>query len=354
MRKSLWVLLVLVLAVFAVTPALAQDQTIADIVVAAATGESPEFSTLLAAVQAADPAVLEALANPDAELTVFAPTDAAFAQLAEFLGADQFNAILADQAVLSSILTFHVVPGVVGSGDVVGLLDASEGQTVSVPTLNGQYIDISGTTEGGILINGAPLNLDMVDIVASNGVIHVIDAVITPDDRTIADIVVQSAGSEAPEFTLLLAAVQAADPAVLETLANPEATLTVFAPTDAAFNALGEDTLNTVLADQSTLTSILLYHVLADGVYRSGDISDALMGNDMDMADPEATEEAMEDDMMMEPVTLELTTAQGAPVTVSVSDMGVMVNGANVVITDIDAVNGVIHVIDAVILPPEN
>lgn len=356
MRKVLGLLIVAVLVMLAAFPAMAQETpgTIADIVVASATGEPAEFSTLLTAVQAADPVVLEVLSDPEQELTVFAPTDAAFAELAEFLG-DDFNAILADPAVLTSILTFHVVPGIYISADVVGALDANEGQTISLPTVNGQYIDISGTVEGGIMIDGAPLNLQMVDIEASNGIIHVIDAVITPDDRTIADIVVEFAGGETPEFSLLLAAVQAADPAVLETLSNPDATLTVFAPTDAAFAALGEDTLNAVLADQEMLTNILLYHVVADGVYHSGAVADALMGDmeDMDeMADPEATEEAMMEEEMMEPMSLELTTAQGSPFTVTLLEDGsIMVNEANVIITDVDAANGVIHVIDAVILP---
>ena len=365
MRKSLWVLLVAVMAIFAISPALAQDETIADIVVGSATGDTPQFTTLLAAVQAADPAVLEALSDPSQQLTVFAPTDEAFAQLSEFLGAEQFDSILADPATLSNILTFHVVPGVYTADDVQTALDVNGGQTVTLPTLNGQYIDISGATSGNILINGAPLNMEMVDIQASNGVIHVIDAVITPDDRTIADIVVESAGEETPEFATLLAAVQAADPAVLETLSNPDATLTVFAPTDAAFNALGDETLATVLADPAVLTNVLLYHVVPDTAYYSGDLNAELLSdmpemNDAAEATPEATDEAAPeatDDMTMGvwgARSLELTTAQGAPVTITLGeDRSVTINGANFVIVDIDAVNGVIHVIDAVLLPPE-
>src|SRR5690606_30736793 len=150
--------------------------------------------------------------------------------------------------------------------------------------------------------------------------------------------------------------------AVLETLSNPDATLTVFAPADAAFAALGEDTLNAVLADPATLTNILLYHVVAAGVSHSGAVADPQtddMGDMDEMADPEATEEAMmEEEMMeeemMEPMSLELVTAQGSPFTVTLLEDGsIMVNEANVIITDVDAVNGVIHVIDAVILPAE-
>ncbi|PJF25528.1 MAG: adhesion lipoprotein, partial [Phototrophicales bacterium] len=243
MRKLFGVLVAAVALMAFSLPVFAQDEvpTIAEVVVASATGESPEFTTLLAAVQAADPAVLEALSNPEASLTVFAPTDAAFAALGE----ETLNAVLADQAMLTDILLFHVLGSQVMSTDVVAGL---EGGAFSTATLQGQYIDVA-QTDMGITINGA--NLVTVDITAPNGVIHVIDAVILPETRTIAEIVVDLASmEEGAEFTSLLAAVQAADPAVLEALSDSEAELTVFAPTDAAFAALGEETLNAVLADQ--------------------------------------------------------------------------------------------------------
>src|SRR5690606_34646019 len=111
-----------------------ETRTIAELVVEAASmEEAAEFTTLLAAVQAADPAVLEALSDPEAELTVFAPTDAAF----EALGEDTINAVLADQALLSSILLYHVVDGTLGSADVVAALMDSEDMSVEVETLNG-------------------------------------------------------------------------------------------------------------------------------------------------------------------------------------------------------------------------
>lgn len=333
MRKLLLVLVVLVVGVFAAVPAFAQEDTIAEIVVASASAETPEFATLLAAVSAADPAVLEALSDPEAELTVFAPTDAAFAALAESLGEEAFAAVLADPEMLTSILLFHVVEGRVASADVVAALEAGEG-AFSVPSLNGQYIDIASDEMGAITVDGAPLNLDMVDIEASNGIIHVIDAVILPETRTIAEIVVESAGAEMPEFATLLAAVSAADPAVLETLSDPEAELTVFAPTDAAFaalaEALGEEAFAGVLADTEGLSGILLYHVVP-GVVRSGDLVALLMENDG---------------------TVSVATANGADVTFTVTDEGVFINEAQIIATDVDAANGVIHVIDAVILPP--
>jgi uncharacterized surface protein with fasciclin (FAS1) repeats len=330
MRK--FALLVVMVLLLGAIPLFGQEAgTIADVVVASASGDSPEFTTLLAAVQAADPAVLEALSDPAEQLTVFAPTDAAFAALVEALGEDAFAEVLADEAQLTDILLFHVAPGLYTSSDVVEALEAAEGNPVGIATLQGQYINITQDEDGAILVDGAPLNLEMVDIEASNGVIHVIDAVILPEAQTIADIVVASAGmEEESQFTSLLAAVQAADPTVLETLSDPEAELTVFAPTDEAFAALGEDTLNAVLADQAMLTNILLYHVAPD-VVPSGQLADLL-------------EESGG--------TLEVETAQGAPVTFTVDGDRVFINGAQIVVTDIDAANGVIHVINAVMLPP--
>jgi transforming growth factor-beta-induced protein len=330
--------LVLVALLVLALPVFAQDEapTIAEIVVASAEGETPEFTTLLAAVSAADPAILEALSDPEAELTVFAPTDAAFAALAEALGEEAFAAVLADPAMLSDILLYHVVDGAVYSADVVTLLGENEG-VLPVVTLNGQFFNVNATLddmgavdlEQAITVGEANLVLEMVDIEASNGVIHVIDAVLVPETRTIAEIVVASSEAETPEFTTLLTAVSAADPAVLELLSDPEATLTVFAPTDAAFAALGEETLSAVVADTEMLTNILSYHVLPSVVY-SFQIPDLL------------------DDMG----TVEIEMADTSPATISVTEEGVFINEAQVVMTDIQASNGVIHVIDAVILPP--
>ncbi len=333
MRKVAVFFTMLALLALAVVPAFAQEETntIADIVVASAEGDPAEFSILLTAVQAADPAVLEALADPEAELTVFAPTDAAFGALIEALGEEAFSEIVADTEFLTEILLYHVVDGAVMSSDVVGLLEENEGM-FSVETLQGQYFDVMQDEDGNIMIDEAMLNLEMVDIEADNGVVHVIDSVILPVTDTIADVVVAAASDEeAAEFTLLLAAVQAADPAVLETLADPEATLTVFAPTDAAFEALGEETLTAVLEDTELLTGILLYHVLGDVVY-SGDLVALLEDN-----------EGM----------IEVETAGGPAVSFEVTDDGVFINDAEIIMTDIEAYNGVIHVIDAVILPPE-
>jgi len=340
-----------VLSLLVVAPVFAQDEapTIAEIVISSAEAEEPEFSTLLAAVQAADPSIVEALSNPEAELTVFAPTDAAFAALAEALGEEAFNEILTEEGTprLNEILLYHVVDGVVTSADVVANLEGSmdmgeegdmeateeadmEGDMMEpsfhVVTLSGQFFDIAGSVDTGITVGDANLVLEMVDIEAANGVIHVIDAVLVPELRTIADIVVDSTEAEEPQFSTLLTAVGAADPAVLELLADPTAGVTVFAPTDEAFAAV--EGLDDIVADTALLTTILQYHVFPGTVY-----SFELPG--------------LVDDMGSATIGM----ADGSEATITVSDMGAMINEANIVATDIQASNGVIHVIDGVIVP---
>jgi branched-chain amino acid transport system substrate-binding protein len=142
--------------------------TIASIVADAASGEEPEFTLLLTVVSAADPAILEALANPDSNITVFAPTDEAFLAAVEALGGDA-SALLADTELLTNVLLYHVVEGSVFSSDL---------STMMVPTLLGQELSIV-VSESGVTVNGA--NVILADIEASNGVIHVIDAVLLPE-----------------------------------------------------------------------------------------------------------------------------------------------------------------------------
>ncbi|MBW4437214.1 MAG: fasciclin domain-containing protein [Pleurocapsa minor GSE-CHR-MK-17-07R] len=338
MRKVLLAASALALSVTAfAAPISAQDDmselTIAEIVVASASAETPEFSTLLAAVGLADPAVLEALSDPEAELTVFAPTDAAFAAVAEALGEEAFAALLEDQAALTNILLYHVVSGTVPSADLISLFEGAN-STISVESLQGQYIDFTLREDNVIEVDGGEAIIETVDITAANGVIHVITGVILPESRTLAELVTDLASAEeAPEFTTLLAAVAAADPAVLEALSDPEAELTVFAPTDAAFaavaEALGEEGFAALLADTAALTDILLYHVYG-GVAYYADVAE----------------------LLDEDGNLVLEMLNGDEAVISVSDMGAMIAGANIVATDVEAANGVVHVIDAVILPP--
>jgi transforming growth factor-beta-induced protein len=135
-------------------------------------------------------------------------------------------------------------------------------------------------------------------------------------EKTIVDIAAADG-----RFTTLVAAVQAAD--LVETLSGP-GPFTVFAPTDDAFGKLPEGTVDALLNDIPTLKNILLYHVVP-GKVMAADVVDLTSAD----------------------------TALGEPVNISVEDGKVMINDAQVTITDIQASNGVIHVVDSVILPPE-
>jgi transforming growth factor-beta-induced protein len=266
-------------------------KTIVDIAV-----EDGRFTTLVAALQAAD---LAGALSGEGPFTVFAPTDEAFAALPE----GTVEALLADIPALTDILLYHVAEGKVMAADVVELSNAM--------TLQGQYADIA-VEDGKVMIDGAEVII--TDIEASNGVIHVIDAVILPESRDIVDIAVEDG-----RFTTLVAAVQAAG---LVDALKGEGPLTVFAPTDDAFAALPEGTVEALLADIPALTDILLYHV-AEGKVMAADVVE--LSNAM--------------------------TLQGQYADILVEDGKVMIDNAQVIITDIEAANGVIHVIDAVILP---
>ena len=283
-------------------PADESPGTIVDIAVSAG-----NFETLVAAVSAAG--LVETLQG-EGPFTVFAPTDEAFAALPE----GTLEALLADpQGQLTQILLYHVVPGKVMSTDL------SDG--MAAETVQGSPVTFS-IKDGVVKVNDA--TVIAADIEASNGVIHVIDAVILPPSEEAAEEApgnIAEVAAAAGNFETLLAAVEAAG--LVDALTS-EGPFTVFAPTDEAFAALPEGTLEALLADpQGQLTQILLYHVVP-GKVMSTDLSDGMAAE----------------------------TVQGSPVTFSIKDGVVKVNDATVIAADIEASNGVIHVIDAVILPP--
>ena len=348
MRK-VWLSLfaVLLVSTVALLPAAAQDApgTIADIVVASTTAETPEFTVLLAAVQAADPAIIELLSNPDANVTVFAPTDAAFTVALEALGVTA-EELLGNTELLNQVLMVHVVPGRFDAAAVTALDGALLGtrlnETALAVRLDGESVRINDAT------------VVAADVAASNGIVHVIDAVLLPpmddadmmddmaaeeamDDMgmmevgTIAEVVVGSTSAETPEFTILLAAVQAADPSILVTLSGP-GPYTVFAPTDAAFAAALEAlgvTAEELLSNTELLNSVLAYHVVP-GHFTAETVI------------------AVAGEMGANVATL----LAGDTVSITVVDGAVMVNDATVVAADVHASNGLVHVIDAVLLPP--
>jgi uncharacterized surface protein with fasciclin (FAS1) repeats len=348
MRKlSLSLLAIVALLGLAVIPAFAQDAepTIAEIVVASTEADPAEFTVLLAAVAAADPMILEELSNPEETYTVFAPTDAAFVAAFEALGVTAED-VLANQELLNSVLSYHVVPGVFAAE---GLLAATaDGMTAVYGTALPNSPLAFSMMGDALLVNEA--TVVAADVMASNGVVHVIDDVLLPpavdemmmseetaaamaEGVTLAETVVAAASADAPEFTVLLAAVQAADPSVLETLTNG-GPYTVFAPTDAAFAAALEAlnvTAEDLLADTELLTSVLAYHVVP-GVFTSNAVV--------------AAASSMEDGLNVG------TLLPGSTVAVTVDGGSVMVNDATVVAVDVAASNGIVHVIDSVLLPP--
>jgi transforming growth factor-beta-induced protein len=342
MRKSLFLVVVIALLGVLAIPAFAQDElpTIADIVVSSTEADPAEFTILLAAVSAADPAILEALANPEASLTVFAPTDAAFGAAIEALGMTAED-VLANTELLNTVLAYHVVPGVFAAE---GLLAATaDGATTVYGTLLANQGLALMQMEESLMVNEA--TVVAADVQAANGVVHVIDSVLLPNmdmmempmeemeapESNIGEIVIASAGGDAPEFTILLAAVQAADPAILTALTEG-GPFTVFAPTDAAFAAALEAlgvTAEDLLADTALLTSVLSYHVVP-GAWDAASVVAA------------AGEEGVSVGTLL----------PGTTVTITVDGESVLVNDATVVATDVLATNGIVHVIDAVLLPP--
>ncbi|MGD2101468.1 MAG: fasciclin domain-containing protein [Acidimicrobiia bacterium] len=153
------------------TAAMADEEmgeTVADVVVA-----NDDFSTLLAAVQAAE--LTEALADPDATLTVFAPTNAAFEAALAALGLTA-EELLADTETLTAILTYHVLGNVVTSGDIV----AAGTEEIPVETLSGEQLTVVLTDDGNVTFKDQSAMVTTADVEASNGVIHIIDAVLLP------------------------------------------------------------------------------------------------------------------------------------------------------------------------------
>ena len=319
MRKTIALFVSIVLLLTLVAPVMAQDEKdIVDVAV-----ENGSFTTLVAAVQQAG--LVDAL-KAEGPYTVFAPTDDAFAALLEETEMSAEDLLGAEN--LADILLYHVVEGEFDAEAVIELV--GDADYVLVDTLAGIPVKVS-VDMGNVYVNDAMVALP--DVEASNGVIHVVDSVIMPPSKTITDIVVESAGMEdGAEFTVLLAAVSQAE--LAETLAG-EGPFTVFAPTDAAFAAALEAlgiTAEDLLASED-LAGILLYHVVGG--------EEALYSNDVAAALADAGEEGI----MVE-------TLNGASFTVTADEEGIYVDGTQIIMTDILARNGVIHVIDAVILPP--
>jgi transforming growth factor-beta-induced protein len=256
------------------------------------------FTTLVAALIQE---LVPALCNPLADFTVFAPTNDAFDDLADEVGVP-LSAILGIPE-LPEILLYHVLGANVPSTAV------TNGAIIQpLSTLN--TLKLTQTTSGDIFVNQAEVT--SADINSSNGVVHVIDAVLLPIG-TVVDLAIDN------NFSTLTAAVVKAE--LVPALSDPFSEYTVFAPTNAAFDnlatALGTN-LNGIL-NLPNLQDILLYHVL-DGIVQSTSL----------VAGP-------------------VETLNGSDVIVSLTS-GVKINDANVILADVEADNGIVHVLDKVLL----
>lgn len=271
--------------------------------------QQPQFSILVEAIGAAG---LADTLRGSARYTVFAPTDSAFAALLSELGISK-AALLADTALLKTVLTYHLLPGKVESTAVAGLL----GRAIS--TVQGGVFKVE-SNHGLKVTDGRNrvASITATDLQASNGVIHTVDRVLLPADKSI----VQTAQSLS-DFSILVEAVVAAG--LVDALSAP-GPFTVFAPTNAAFAAaLAELGLTKqALLSSPALASILTYHVVS-GRFLKAEV----------------------------PIGSPIVTLQGEALTL---DAGLKIldragRTSGITGTDVFTRNGVIHVVDRVLLP---
>ena len=304
--KNKLIMAAVLVAFLAVTPltAIAGEKCSSDIVQVAS--KAGKFNTLLAAAKAAG---LVSTLKSDGPLTVFAPTDKAFAALP----AGTVETLLKpeNKDKLAAILKYHVISGKVMAEQAVKL----DGK--SVGTVEGRNISIA-VKSGKVNINNA--TVVMADVKASNGVVHVIDKVLLPPEKK--DIVDTAASTG--KFKTLLAAAKAAG--LVGTLKS-DGPLTVFAPTDEAFAALPAGTVESLLKPENKdkLAAILKYHVVSGKVL---------------------AKQAVKHDGKS------VGTVEGRNIKIAVKSGKVNINNATVVMADVKASNGVVHVIDKVLLPP--
>jgi uncharacterized surface protein with fasciclin (FAS1) repeats len=259
------------------------------------TAREKGFTILARALKVTD---LDEVLRGEGPFTVFAPTNEAFRALPKGI-LRKF-----DNETLSEILKYHVVLGQLLAEDVIKVTELTtvQGEKIQVKVENGQ-----------VFINQAEVL--KTDVMASNGVIHGIDAVLLPPSLMQKDIV-DTAREKG--FTILARALKVTD---LDEVLRGEGPFTVFAPTNEAFRALPKGILRKF--DEETLSEILKYHVVLGQLLAKDVIKET-----------------------------ELTTFQGEKIQVKVKDGKVFINQAEVIETDVMASNGVIHAIDAVLIPP--
>ena len=279
--------------------AIKTDNTINGIV-----STTPDFSTLNAAVTKAGLSATLSSAGP---FTVFAPTNEAFT--ASGITSAVLGSLTADQ--VKNILLYHTIPSKILAAQVPA------GPNAPVTAANGGILYVTNNSNG-VFVNG--IQVTQANVQASNGVVHVIGKVLMPPSGNIVEM-----AQADTSLSYLVAAVIHAN---LQGALSGDGPLTVFAPTNNAFRAAGFETIASInAADPATLASILTYHVIDARVFSS------------DLTDGE-----------------QAPTLNGQKVTIGLTS-GATVKGnanmspSNIVATNIVATNGVIHVIDQVLLP---
>lgn len=266
-----------------------------------------ELSTLVTAVVTAN---LVTTLKGSGPFTVFAPTNDAFAKLEDGV----LEVLLANPTVLADLLKYHVVSGKVLSTDLT---------TTSVQTLlSGKSISVS--VANGVTLNGTASVVE-ADIEATNGVVHVIDEVLIPEGFELPKDNIVSIAAQTPSLSILVEALSLF-PNLVDALSS-DGSFTVFAPTNDAFIALlgviGQESLSDI--PESVIERLLKYHVISGAALMSTDLSDGQMASTL-----------LSDDDKIK---------------VQISGQSVKINGANVTAANIEASNGVVHVVDAVLVP---
>ena len=277
------------------------EQAAADNSIVAVAQAAGGFDTLLAAATAAG--LAEALAS-NGPFTVFAPVDAAFAELPQAA----VNNLLQpeNRETLASLLQHHVVSGRI---DAAGVIEAGELESLAGTPLT---VEVEGDE---VRIGG--VRIVQTDIGADNGIIHVVEQVLFPEGFACIATVAQRSG----QFDTLLAAAEAAG--LMDAL-SVQGPFTVFAPTDAAFSALPEGTVEGLLQPQnrSDLERLLQHHIVAGRL----PAEDVLAAETLD-------------------------TLAGTTLPITMDGEQPRIGGAGITATDVMASNGVIHVIDTVLIP---
>lgn len=282
----------------------APRQSIVDVAI-----ENGSFTTLVQLL--VDSGLDETLDDLATDFTVFAPTDAAFGELSQ----ETLDALAANPALLQDVLEYHVIAG--SEINATAAIAAAPG---TIEMANGENAALSYVDET-LRVNTSAVT--QADVMAENGVIHVVDKVLMPPTPVDTEQTIAGAASGDDRFSTLVGLLS--DAGLVGALSDDSATYTVFAPTNAAFEAVSQETMDALAANPALLEEVLLTHVVED-VAADSITAYTLNGTD-------------------------LTTLSGNMIGVDIVNSALQVGGATVIQADLNATNGVIHVIDSVIIP---